>query len=405
MSAASNALARAVHRPPPRSSVQPAPALTAIPLVRRMLDDPSVTLVERAIDRTWTYERAIPVSTVGFNPFRQEIHYGAISRMATWLRNPDGPARELNDRDLLVREVLFAVHDYLHCWAVRAVIELAPQLDFSTGPIAERYEDYVFCHLLTEAVATVGLDYWYLSQRELNRVCDLGSAVRCLTTSYREADASEYRRFDPGFSVARPGFFADMATFYCTGEWTGFDAEDLRRSAMLRRWLEHELSYGSTQREYTRMWLSYLAGAEPPRSRLAAPVAHDAPWQTQLIDSLGAMLWQLVVDDDPPALSATVDPDDTWRSPGPRLDYRFVNVNALSDGESAIGLDDAPKKSTAYLCHQLLSQHSFAKTERPIRLALAALAREGNAALIGLLLAGRDRLPARDEPRDLLFLN
>ena len=99
------------------------------------------------------------VTLAGFNPFLRSLFYANNSALSRWLAGPYGSARDYNEGDHLVREVLFAVHDYLHCWSAAAIAVLAPRSRFDTGPILrDNLEDFVYCHLLTEAAATAGLD-------------------------------------------------------------------------------------------------------------------------------------------------------------------------------------------------------------------------------------------------------
>jgi hypothetical protein len=187
-------------------------SLLRIALVRQMLEDRRFRLQPRAIDRTWQYERAIPMSVVGFNPFNGTIYYGARSFLARWLREPHASARLHNEGDYLVRELLFAVHDYLHAWSVALIRELAPELGYGSTPIIrEQIDRLAFCHLLTEAVATCGLDYWYLSTLELDDVVPIGSLTTGLTISYHERFLPEYRRFHPEFRVQDPEFFGNTS--------------------------------------------------------------------------------------------------------------------------------------------------------------------------------------------------
>src|SRR5207237_1319288 len=90
---------------------------------------------------------------------RSPMAVRARSPLAEWLDDPAQGVRELNQDDALLTEVLFAVHDYLHVWAYHLVRDAVPDLGFGRPPASEaELEDHVFCHLLTEAVATVGLD-------------------------------------------------------------------------------------------------------------------------------------------------------------------------------------------------------------------------------------------------------
>ena len=142
-----------------------AESLLRIPLVRQMMEDPAIRLVPRAVDAAWRYRQIAPVSVVGFNPWIKSVFYASESLFAAWLEDPYGSARAHNEDDLLVYEVLMAAHDHLHAWASLAIAALRPELRFGVGRItADKLEDHVFCHLLTEAVASGGLDYWYGQQ-------------------------------------------------------------------------------------------------------------------------------------------------------------------------------------------------------------------------------------------------
>src|SRR5688572_16545693 len=104
--------------------------------------------------------------------------------------------------------------------------------------------------LLSEAAATVGVDYWWLCAVELGELLPIGTRVRGgLTTSYHERDRSEYRRFYPELEVQSLAFFGDLCAFHCNGEFVGFDGDDLARSPLLLAWLTQELRYGERQRE------------------------------------------------------------------------------------------------------------------------------------------------------------
>jgi len=61
--------------------------------------------------------------------------------------------------------------------------ELHPSYQVFHGAITARtLENYVFCHLVTEAVATVGLDYGFLGNRRLDeRSRSAATSERCLS--------------------------------------------------------------------------------------------------------------------------------------------------------------------------------------------------------------------------------
>jgi hypothetical protein len=394
----------------PRARIHPE-SLLRIPLVRHAFSDPGFRLIPRAIDQSWFYQRLVPAAVSGFNPFSGAAYYAARSPLARWLEDPFSSARPYNERDLLVREVLFAVHDYLHCWAYGAIQELRPRLGFGTAPITARNaEDFAFCHLATEAAAVVGLDYWHVCTLDLNEVCDIGTNVRGLAVSYHERCRDEYRRFRPGFDAQRAAFFTEIATFYCTGELHGFDVDDMRHSPRLFSWLEHEILYGEKQREYTRRWLAYLSGGAVRYApdRLAAPLSVRAPWKKRLLAELGAMLWEKVKDDRLHPLRPAAAPDGTWRSSPRRApDFRFVNCNALAPAALARSAERRPgRESFEYLFAQYVSRFDRERFDRGKLARLQEVRRERDFRKLALLCAGEEPLPANGgEPHDLLVLN
>lgn len=379
-------------------------SLARIPLVRQMLTDPRVRFAPRAIDQRWRYERIIPVTLAGFNPFLQTLFYASNSALSRWLEEPYGSARDFNEDDWLVREVLFAAHDYLHCWSAAAISMLAPRVRFGTGPLHRgNLEDFVFCHLLTEAAATTGLDYWYLSTTSLEDELHIGTTVGTLTVGYHERHLSEYRRFCPDWEAQRPGFFGDIARFYCSGVFQGFDVGDLRRSPRILRWLSHELSYGAKQREYTRLWLSYLALGESAYApeQLAAPVSCEEPWKQQLIHDLGKVLFAKVKEGSESglALRSLGAPPESPRARTP--DFRFVNANL-----TPLPPESAHPESLRYYALQRVSAVAFDSVSPADKWALAhAFEREEHEAALRLIERAKHVPPTGAEPRDLFFPN
>jgi hypothetical protein len=385
-------------------------SLLHIPLVMQAFSDRRFRFIPRSTDVRWTYRKRVPIKLAGFNPFEFACYYGQESRFAAWLRDPFGSARELNEGDVLVKEVLFMVHDYLHAWAYSVIDQLFPRLRVLHGGItAETFDDYVFCHLLSESVATVGLDYWLLSQRDVDGYCPIGGNVGPLTVSYREALLSEYRRFSPELEIQTPDFFRMHVQFYCTGELPGFEADDLMRSPKLLDWLKHELSYGATQRRLTRQWLALLA--EQPTAlaedALNAPVATDVPARQAMIEEIGRLLWakvkggdrstDLVLPASPPARRAP-----EHKPP----DFRFVNIAHVPEAQWLQAAQPDSLENFQYFFHQFLGQIPI--TDFPERLLkrLPWLAEQRDASLVLDLLG---RLPRREplsaEPRDLFIAN
>ncbi|MGZ3688735.1 MAG: hypothetical protein ACXWPM_13175 [Bdellovibrionota bacterium] len=375
--------------------------------MKQMLTDPRIPLVPRNIDQDWRYLGVIPDSVVGFNPQRSSVYYARKSYFAEWLEQPRRSTRELNEQDYLVREVLFAVHDYLHAWAYLAIRELTPKLGFGTTPItAANLDDFAFCHLLTEAVATIGLDYWYLSCTDLNSVCDIGTTVRALTTAYLETDLREFRKFNPKLVIQDVSFFESFARFYCTGVLKGFELDDLRQSPKLLRWLGGELTYGETQRTYVRQWLSHLSGIELGGRELDAPIEVDLPWKKKLIRALSEMLWDKVKKNVRHSLSSSIAPDEAWASSEEsQVDFRFLNLVRLSGAEIARFGKQEPR-SYDWFVFQALSGCELSKFQgEPAEVCDRLLAAK-DVNLVLETLGPQSRLSGEDQgPRDLFFLN
>jgi hypothetical protein len=150
-----------------------------IPLVRQMLGDGTVALRPRAVDSRWRDRGRMMRVAPGFNPFVGAVFIPRSGGLEQWLAAPQRSARRFNADDRMFYDLLFAVHDYLHVWSTRLIQCLAPELGFGTAPVTrDNFDDYVFCQMLSEAAATVGLDYWYLSTVELDEVVPIGSTIR-----------------------------------------------------------------------------------------------------------------------------------------------------------------------------------------------------------------------------------
>lgn len=384
-------------------------SLLRIPLVAQMFADPGVAIVVRGLDSRWAYSGIVESRVDGFNPFHGAVFVGRESHVARWLPHRAGSARPFNRKDSLVGELLFAVHDYLHIWCYRWIAQLWPELGFGTAPVSRaNFEDMVFCHLLSEAAATVGLDYWYLACVRLDDVVPLGSTREGLTASYCQAHEPEYRRFNPDLDVQSPTFFKLMARFYCDGVFPGFSAGDMELSPVLRRWLVHELSYGELQRRYCREWFSYLSGGAIRRreSGLTRPVGGSRLRQRRLASQIGELLWHKVKKDDPCLPGHRFDDDALWRPPAaaPRL-YQFVNLNrdGLPDKEAAAAL---PSNSFRYLLHQYIAGFDHAAFPDEALALLPTMYRERNFELGRCLLSEMKRTPvSADEPLSMFFYN
>jgi hypothetical protein len=345
-------------------SSPPNSGLLRIPLLHQALTDPQVTLRFRANDSGWLYEKMIPSSASGFNPFQRSIYVNRISSVAEWLSAGAKADRKFNEGDFLSHEALFIAHDYLHVWATMFIQSELPRLGFGHGKIrSANFEDMAFCHLITEAAATVGLDYWFLSTIDCAEYTGIGTNARCLTVSYYERDRSEYLRFEPRFQVQKQEFFDRIASFYCTGEFSWFGVDDLRQSAKLHRWMKHELSYGERQREYTRAWLSHLSdgNVELSNDELSKPIKINQKWQRDLIRNLGEALWNKVKRGRLDRFRGLPSLTDTWRAGPKRVpDLRFTNFRRLTQKElSTISSGPYYQRTFAFYFLQFVSSYRF----------------------------------------------
>lgn len=388
----------------------PGHSLLQLDLVRVALTDPAVRWCARQVDANWQYAGILPQSMSGFNPVSGAVYHGVSSATASWLTKPEDNARLFNEKDRLMREVLFGVHDYLHSFAYRAIQQRRPELGFGVGPITrENFETHVFLHLLTEAVATVGLDYWFLCTFDLNRKLEIGTAMRSLTVSYRLDDEAEYGLFAPGFTAQTPSFLSELCTFYCTGDFIGFGLDDVRRSPRLMNWLSHEIAYGATQRTYTRQWFEYLSCDELRLSEaaLAEPVACDAPWQTALMTEIGDDLWALVKDGQRPHHGVRCD-ERRWTSSIARSpDFRFVNIAAVDLDEIAteIAAGRHTARNASFAFDQFISTLDFHSVAPEHRSLVSELRRRADLGLAMKLFRGARRVPSPGgEPRDIFLL-
>jgi hypothetical protein len=385
-----------------------ADSLLRIPLVETMLRDPCVRIETRAIDAEWRYKKIVPLNLAGFNPATGSIFVSARSRLAAWLKDPAVGARALNDSDRLVMEVLYAVHDYLHVWGYRAIRELRPRMNFG-DPREKRIdvEDWVFCHLLTEAIATVGLDYWYLSAVRLNDEVDLGTALNTLTTPYHERNRREYSRWNRDLRVQSPRFLETLTDVYCTGDFVGYDREALIRSPLVLQWVDKELMYGRVQRGYTRRWLCHLFGLERSDSDdvLCRPCAFGKPWQKRLVADIAARLWALVKRGTLTTFTTKPPVDDASWSDVPRpVDFRFTNIQAFSgDHDKLLSSAGRDSDNMKWYLRQLVT--SYQLDDRVDQAAVSKAIGTGDVAVVRAAL--RDARPVgggHQGPAHLFFL-
>lgn len=362
----------------------------AVPILAKALADPGVGIVERAIDNYWLYDTTSVPST-GWNPFRREIYIGHDSLTAGLLRAPQADLREHNEADLLLPEIMFVVHDYLHIWATDLIRRARPELGFGVGPITpDNLEDHAFALLVTEAAATVGLDYWWLSHNPIAESLDIGTGFETLTVSYQTRHTHEYRRHCPDLEVQRPEFFEVIARFYGSGVFPGFSADDVRQSPRTLRWLRHELGYGASQRKYARRWIHHLAGLrQNPGEDEARPLDCDQPWRRQIIAEIGERLWALVKTQAVDLVDSNFDPALSWSAPTDAPpDYRLTNALALREEQLVADARtrELSQLERKFLADQLLRARVYPRGDVVAEAAIHR-AREGDSAALALWTA------------------
>ncbi|AGH96805.1 hypothetical protein [Pseudobdellovibrio exovorus] len=312
-----------------------------IPLIRKALTDPLIQLSPRAIDHRWQSEASLPAAT-GFNPYSMKIYLPFNSVVFDWLKNPAQSARPFNEDDALIKKLLLVVHDYIHCWSILAVRQLRPDLNFGCAEItSENFEDMVFCHLLTEAAAVAGADYWYWSQNKINDLCPIGTRTNSFAVSYQSSELGEFRKFNPDFNPFHKDFLSYLTSNYCRGDFAGFDLLKIKESPMVSHTIFHEVSYSHSQRLYSRRIISSFSKmpdnfhlSEMAES-LKAPVSFREDWKKDLTLRLANLLWNYILDLEPQLdfqLDSHTDPlqeETRWQSH--KNHYMYTNVNSLTE--------------------------------------------------------------------------
>jgi hypothetical protein len=335
-------------------------------LVRQLLNDKNFTLRARSVDKTWNYKGTVETAMTGFNQFTSDIYYGGISALSSWLESPEDSARPYNERDLLMRELLLACHDYYHVWSTHLIQTIAPELEFDlSNPAAIDIERHTFCHLLTEAAATIAIDYWFLARIDVNSILPIGTKISSLTTNYHHKIERELSIFNNSFATYDPSFFVNLASFYCTGNFIGFSVDELKVSPVLLNWLEHELRYGAVQRSLAREWFAYIADT---RSHLVpkAPLHITEPWQSELMEKIAEYLWRKVTRDDDVLTSsdvAVVKKPVRFDTSTDRIDLRFVNILSV-ERHRWLHIANLTDSNRDYFKKQILSSVKLAKISK-----------------------------------------
>lgn len=342
-----------------------AESLLRIPIVSQMERDPGVAHATRAVDNSWYYDGHIQIPVTGFNPALGKIYSAKLSAYSKWAKRKNESARKYNFEDNLTYEVLFSAHDYLHIWAYQTIKAAIPEMGFGSAEITEEnFEDFVYLHLLTEIVATIGLDYWYLSNIDLNSVAPIGTTRTTLATNYSKALLPEFQRFHPAFNPYSIDFFDVLENLYCYSTIKGFSGTALEKSPALLAWMKHEYKYAETQRRLTRLWLSSFK----PKMNLGRDGEMDRPlkktkssWKNEISRDIRKLLWNKMVHQRdifaPPTATAS-----SWQASEHMdvLDFRFTNLNYFGDDFWQVAQTVfTPKEAESYLFNQIVSKYKL----------------------------------------------
>jgi hypothetical protein len=340
-------------------------------------------IVERPCSSQWTHHLDLRAGS-GWNPYTGQLYLPQDSVALSYLRDPSLDARALNRHDdRLVRSIFGVAHDFLHLVATAWIMSLAPLRLFDEPLSHDTLEDHVFLLLVAEAVAVIGLDYWYLSAQEPRILLELGSRQRGYAVSYHLRDHAEYSRHSAGWSTETPLFFELLVDFYTSGSFRGFAVQHVATSPKLHDWLSHELQYAHTQRVHARAWLSHMLEVGEIGDP-GMPVQNDRPWMRNLIRQVGERLWCWIrggqpLEFRPYALpvafqSVRSRPDKAWK---------FANAGAFSKEEWLDGAGPAE----SLLIDQLIQLTPFPRDRDAVRAVKEARGRLTHGAMVWLLIS------------------
>ncbi len=315
-------------------------SLLRIPLVDFVIHQNAANIVERPIDNQWYYQNLLATSTVGFNPFCGSLFCAKNSVLNKWLPDAHRSARPYNNEEWLIYESLFLVHDYLHLWTVS---ELLKEFDYLTADqiVLDQkvISDLEFIYMMSEAVATVGLDYWYLSKVNINEICPIGSRMVALTSPYREVDLHRYRVFNKDFVVQDISFFHWLVSGYCSGDFYGFTVADIKKDAKLFDWLAKEITIGNKQLQFIRQWLFYMAGLDiPSGGELNQAIDMGIGNRQSMVEKIGRKLWNISQGTELPVMKPY---HIELKSSKPLIyhDFRFKNIRVLANWQELVNQD------------------------------------------------------------------
>ena len=315
--------------------------------IAHALADPYFKVVNRPVDASWT-SAGITKSSAGFNPAHHVFYAAKQSLFAEWIAAPDTFRCPVDRRKELAYEAVIFAHDYLHSWGLRLISELCPGFRIKTPENQAELREQAFFLILSEAVATVGLDYWYLSKAGVEERTGADFQLGPLTIKYFEKYLPLYRRADPDLTIRTPQFFDRLFRLYSLGEFHGFSETDLAEIEQLDDWMRGELRISRHQRNLALNWLSYLGGI-PIDGAIRADRFGDNPKKhAWLVAEIGRRLWQKIRYGQHDFVPLRSDPG-KWEihHDGP-ADCCFMNLNRVGERE-LVPLGQGARSWTAFV--------------------------------------------------------
>lgn len=336
-------------------------ALRSLRPVQHACDDPHFSTLARPVNSEWMYA-GITGSMGGFNPLQHCHYFPSKSLFNKWLNAEDLSHISLEDTQRLTKEVLSFVHDYYHSWAYRALARIIPKFTTKTPATKSEIYEQAFFLILTEATAVVGLDYWYLSVKDIGQRCNADIDVGPCTVRYREALLPEYRKYNPNLNVQDPSFFVTISKLYTQGTISGFSEEDLLQSRTLANWLIRELLIAPRQREVSMIWLSSLSGIALTGEE------YDVTWNDLFkrneiyLQELAVLLWEKVIHGKQHFFSLPTSTQIWSFKSESHLDFRFANLSKVDDHLISWISQPDINECWNYYIDQILSTHEMPKS-------------------------------------------
>lgn len=339
-------------------------------------------LTPRGVDTRWTDSGLIPWNMTGFAPQSGLIFYSPACGLNELLSQGIVGLSNVEMLDRAVEAYLWCVHDYIHTWCYSLIDRAMPELGLGRALIDDgNLDSMVYCHLLSEVCAVVGLDYWYLSEINLPAQLGLSQRFRTLSTRYHSEHLPEFRVVDPTFCPKSKDFFFKILHLFCQSEILGADASNLRQSPTFYRWAKHELEYSVLQREYSRLWFTHLGGFSINPFKLSRPVDPTIEWRPSLAKMCADALWDGITNRTWNALPVQL--KSSWSSQ--TTDFRFTNICELDFSfiRSQMLNGKVTGLQAQMLGYQYLCRYDWEFIDPEMRSKAANMARQG--ALPGLV--------------------